>query len=152
MPKYQPKPKPAPLVTSVSTQLNTQLKKSTVVSDTQVVTPEQIKEKKQKLMDVIETATEQFIDNLKNKKVDLSSSLDLERLVKLTLLLSGEADSITGKSINQKELETTVGTPAAEVSMSKIEEILSLDDPEVKSMFDRLYNGYNEINNQADNK
>lgn len=148
MPKYQPKPKPAPLVSSVSTQL----KKTISVSDTQVVTPEQVKEKKQKLLEVIETATEQFIDNLKNKKVDLSSSLDLERLVKLTLLLSGEADTITGTSVNQKEIESTIGVPSAEISMSKVEEILSLDDPEVKAMFDKLYNGYNEINNQADAK
>lgn len=129
-----------PLVSSVSTQL-----RRTYCSDTQVATKEEIIQKKQRLLSILESATEKFAKNLEDGKIELTSSLDLERLTKLTLLLSGEADSITGNSINQTETETSA---TAELSMSKIEEILTLDDPEVKAMFDKLYEGYNEKNNE----
>ena len=143
MPKFQ-KSTPTPLVSSVSTQL----KKTVPVGNTQVISPEELKDKKQKLLSVIDTATEQFIQNLADKKVELTSSLDLERLIKLTLLLSGEADSITGSSLHQAEVSTSIGVDNAEISMSRINEILNLDDPEVKSMFDKLYEGYNQLNDQ----
>lgn len=143
MSKFQ-KSTPAPLVSSVSTQL----KKTIPTDDTQVVSPEELKNKKQKLLNIIDNATEQFIQNLNDKKVELTSSLDLERLIKLTLLLSGEAESITGSSVHQAEVSTSVGVNNAEISMSKINEILNLDDPEVKSMFDKIYEGYNQLNDQ----
>lgn len=146
MPKYQSKQSPAPLVSSVSTQL-----KKTVATATanNPISDEELVEKKKRLLGVIDDATEQFIQNLVDKKVELTSSLDLERLVRLTLLLSGEADSITGSSGQQTETTTTIGSPA-EISMSKVEEILNLDDPEVKAMFNKLYNGYNEVNNKTE--
>lgn len=134
----------SPLVSSVSTQL----RKTVDLNNTSPITPDELKEKKQKLMGILDNATLQFIKNLEEGKVELTSSLDLERIVKLTLLLSGEADTITGSSLSQGELETTVGTSSAELSMSKVEEILNLDDPDVKAMFDKLYEGYNEKNNE----
>ena len=143
MPESQ-KSASTPLVSSVSTQL----KKTIPINDTQVVSVEELKDKKQKLLNIIDTATDQFIQNLADKKVELTSSLDLERLVKLTLLLSGEAESITGSSVHQAEVSTSVGVNNAEISMSKINEILNLDDPEVKSMFDKIYEGYNQLNDQ----
>ena len=120
MAKNQPQ---APLVTSVSSTL-----KKTIHSDTQVCSTEEIKQKKQSMMEVMNT------------------SADLERLVKLQLLLSGEADSRVGKPYGDTEQEATVTTQTASISMSKIEEILSLEDEDVKNMFNKLYEGYNSAN------
>lgn len=140
MPKNQPQ---TPLVTSVSTKL-----RKTIHPDTQVVTPEEIKEKKKDLMSVVDSGIELFKKNLAEGKVDMSTSLDLERLVKLTLLLSGEADSVTGKPYGETDQETSI--TAQSISMSKIEEILDLNDPEVKSMYEKISKGYNELNDIDD--
>ena len=106
-----------PLVTSLSTTL----KKTIHNEDTQVVTSEELKHKKKEMMTIVESALDVFKSNLTSGKVTMTTSADLERLVKLTLLISGEADS-------------------------KVETILNLEDPEVKKMYDRLYEGYNEAN------
>lgn len=140
MPKNQPQ---TPLVTSVSTKL-----RKTIRPDTQVVTPDEIKEKKKDLMSVVDSGIELFKKNLVEGKVDMSTSLDLERLVKLTLLLSGEADSVTGKPYGETDQETSI--VAQSISMSKIEEILDLNDPEVKSMYEKISKGYNELNDIDD--
>lgn len=140
MPKNQPQ---TPLVTSVSTKL-----RKTIRPDTQVVTPDEVKEKKKDLMSVVDSGIELFKKNLAEGKVDMSTSLDLERLVKLTLLLSGEADSVTGKPYGETDQETSI--TAQSISMSKIEEILDLNDPEVKSMYEKISKGYNELNDIDD--
>lgn len=140
MPKNQPQ---TPLVTSVSTKL-----RKTIRPDTQVVTPDEIKAKKKDLMGVVDSGIELFKKNLAEGKVDMSTSLDLERLVKLTLLLSGEADSVTGKPYGETDQETSI--TAQSISMSKIEEILDLNDPEVKSMYEKISKGYNELNDIDD--
>lgn len=140
MPKNQPQ---TPLVTSVSTKL-----RKTIHPDTQVVTPDEIKEKKKDLLSVVNDGVELFKKNLAEGKVDMSTSLDLERLVKLTLLLSGEADSVTGKPYGEADQETSI--TAQSISMSKIEEILDLNDPEVKSMYEKISKGYNELNDIDD--
>lgn len=130
-----------PLVGSVATRL-----KSTQFSNgVEVTTPEETKQRKQEFLSVLDTAIVQFKQNLAKGKVGLDSTLDLERLIKLTLLVSGEADSISGKTSSK---ETEVGTEDVKISMSKIEEILSLDDPDVKAIYDKLYQGYNEINDE----
>ena len=131
MPKNQPQ---TPLVTSVSTKL-----RKTIRPDTQVVTPDEIKAKKKDLMGVVDSGIELFKKNLAEGKVDMSTSLDLERLVKLTLLLSGEADSVTGKPYGEADQETSITSQS--ISMSKIEEILDLNDPEVKSMYEKISKG-----------
>ena len=138
--KNQPQ---TPLVTSVSTKL-----RKTIRPDTQVVTPDEIKAKKKDLMGVVDSGIELFKKNLAEGKVDMSTSLDLERLVKLTLLLSGEADSVTGKPYGEADQETSITSQS--ISMSKIEEILDLNDPEVKSMYEKISKGYNELNDIDD--
>lgn len=138
MPKNQPQ---APLVTAVSATF-----KKTVHSDTQVCSPEEIKEKKQDMMAVIDKSLELFKDNLLSGKVAMTTSADLERLIKLQLLLSGEADSRVGKPYGETEQESTVTTQSASISMSKVEEILNLEDEDVKNMFNKLYEGYNAAN------
>ena len=124
---------PSPLVSSVSSQM----KKYT--SSTQVVTPEEIKKNKRGMLDVVNSALEQFKSNLESGEIDLDSSLDLDRLVKLNLLLSGEANSISGSPASQVEqVETT--------ELSNTSSILDENDPTVKELWKKLYDGYNQKN------
>ena len=91
------------------------------------------------MLNIVNTALDKFTENLSEGKVRLDSSLDLERLVKLALILSGEADSITGKPAHQSEqVEIT--------DLSKVGQILDDNDPAVKAMFEKLYKGYNNLN------
>lgn len=132
-----------PLVSSMSTVL-----RKSIQSSTQVVTPEQIKEKKLDWLGVVNDSLDLFKKNLIDGKVDMSSSLDLERLVKLGLLLSGEAETITGKPNSEQEVTAVDSVQAAAANMSKIDEILDSDDPDVQSLFKKLYEGYNKKNDQ----
>ena len=132
-----------PLVSSMSTVL-----RKSIQSSTQIVTPEQIKEKKLDWLGVVNDSLDLFKKNLLDGKVDMSSSLDLERLVKLGLLLSGEAETITGKPNSEQEVTAVDSVQAAAANMSKIDEILDSDDPDVQSLFKKLYEGYNKKNDQ----
>lgn len=132
-----------PLVSSMSTVL-----RKSIQSSTQVVTPEQIKEKKLDWLGVVNDSLDLFKKNLMDGKVDMSSSLDLERLVKLGLLLSGEAETITGKPNSEQEVTAVDSVQAASANMSKIDEILDSDDPDVQRLFKKLYEGYNKKNDQ----
>ena len=129
----------APLVTSISTSLRK------TISSTQVITPEEVKEKKKDMMTVVDKSLNLFKRSLEEGKVEMNTSLDLERIVKLMLILSGEPDSVSGKPHGEQEQETTA-VQSASVSMSKIDKILNIDDPEVKAMYEKLYQGYNSAN------
>lgn len=142
MNKNQPQ---APLVTSISTTL-----RKTIQSPTQVVSPEEVKEKKKDLLGVIDQSLNIFKKNLEDGKVDMSTSLDLERLAKLMLLLSGEADSVMGRPQGEQVQDTTTNLQSIGVSMSKVDSILDLSDPTVKAIYDKLYSGYNTANDIDD--
>ena len=138
MNKNQPQ---TPLVTSISTTL-----RKTIQSPTQVMSTEEVKEKKKDLLGVIDQSLNIFKKNLEDGKVDMSTSLDLERLTKLMLLLSGEADSVMGRPHGEQVVDTTASLQSIGVSMSKVESILDLSDPTVKAMYEKLYSGYNAAN------
>ena len=121
------------MISSVSSILKKTL------NPTQVSSPEETKKRKRKMLGIVDSALNNFQKNLEEGRVVLDSSLDLERLVKCALVLSGEPDSITGKSANQTEEHQFVDA-------SKINEILDENDPMVQSLFDKLYKGYNNIN------
>lgn len=125
------------MISSVSSILKKTL------NPTQVSTPEETKERKKRMLGIVDSALDNFKNNLDAGRVVLDSSLDLERLVKCALVLSGEPDTITGKSSNQSEEHQIVDA-------SKINEILDENDPMVKSLFDKLYKGYNKLNDEAD--
>jgi hypothetical protein len=113
-----------------------------------VATPAETVERKKVFLEVLDKATEQIIKNLEDGKMSLDSSLDLDRVIKLSLLVSGEPDSIHGKSgsesVSEAELE------AQKLSMSKIEAVLDVDDPDVKAMYDKLYENYNKMNDEVE--
>jgi hypothetical protein len=117
-------------------------------SSTQVATPEETIGRKKKYLGILDKAIDKIADNLESGKMALDSSLDLDRIIKLSLLVSGEADSITGKS--GKETTQEMDVEAKKLSMSKIESILDLEDPEVKAMYDKLYDSYNKLNDEVD--
>lgn len=133
----KPYPKPQ-LVTPVTTILE----RTTYNNGVKATTEAETKERKKKFLDILDKATDKFLQNLQDDKVDLTSTLDLERIVKMVLVISGEADSITG----QTGSATASAATEAKLSMSKIEEILNLDDPNVQAMFQQIYTGYNELN------
>lgn len=110
-------------VTSVATALKKALEQ-----------PISSKERKDNMVGIIDTALTQFQQNLEAGTVMLESSRDLERLVKCYVLLKSESDSPTGNSTQ---------TP---IENSKIAEILDENDPMVQTLFEKLYKGYNQIN------
>lgn len=133
------------LVSSVSARI-----RNTTYEGTKnvVATKEETIERKKVFLDVLDKSMEKIIDNLNNGKMTLDTSLDLDRIIKLSLLVSGEADSITAKSgsetVNEASLENH------RLSIEKVEEILDDNDPDVKAMFDKLYAQYNELNDRED--
>lgn len=133
-----------PLISSISTKV-----RNTVygIDTDQVTTKEETIGRKRKFLSMLDKATDQLATNLENGMVDLTTSLDMERIMKLTLLMSGEADNITGKVGTESTSETEI--QSAKLSMSKIEQILDLDDPAVKEMYDKLYESYNQLNDEA---
>lgn len=126
-----------PLVSSVSTTI-----KRTTTPSLEVATPEETAERKRNVLGIVDSAIKQFSDNLANGTVQLNSSIDLERLTKLMLLVSGEADSISGKPNGEVEETTTT------ISGAALDNLLDPDDPEVQSIYNRLYDQFNAINDE----
>ena len=138
-------PNKMPMISSVTARIKNTTYES---SSTQVATKEETVERKKKYLSILDKAIDKIADNLESGKMSLDSSLDLDRIIKLSLLVSGEADSITGKS--GKETTQEMDVEAKKLSMSKIESILDLEDPEVKAMYDKLYESYNKLNDEVD--
>lgn len=118
------------------TNVASMLKKS--MNSTTPINSAEVKQRKKSMLGIVDTALDQFRRNLESGKVELDSSIDLERLIKCALILSGEADSITGKPNGQTEQH--------KVEISKIAEVLDENDPMVQTLFNKLYEGYNKLN------
>lgn len=123
-----------PLVTSVSTTLRKTLQKPT-----QVATVEEVKEKKRDMLNTIDKGMELFKKNLAEGKVKMESTIDLERLVKLMLIISGELD-------NSDQQESTITSQTPNIDVNKIDTILDTSDPTVKELYNKLYESYNTAN------
>lgn len=126
-----------PLVTSVSETL-----KASNITTTKVTTEDETKARKSNMIAIADKALELFKKNLEDGKVELRSTLDLDRISRLLLLLSGEAESLTAS-------ETTVSAQAS-VDMSKATQILDVNDPKVKELYEQLYLGYNKANDEVE--
>lgn len=135
-----------PLVSSVTARIRNTTYDS---SSTVVATPEETCKRKKSFLNILDKATEKIMESIESGKMTFDSTLDLDRVIKLSLLVSGEADSITGKS--GKETTQEMDIEARKLSMSKIESILDLEDPEVKAMYDKLYDSYNKLNDEFEN-
>lgn len=131
-----------PMVTSVSSFI----KKTTHFNGESVTSKEDTCRRKRGFLEMLDEIGIQVAKQIKDGKIELTNTMDIERLIKLTLLVSGEADTIKGK-VGSSESEIGVDT-SAKLSMSQVESILSLEDPEVVAMYEKLYKGYNELNDQ----
>lgn len=121
------KPPQGPLVTSVASVIKN-------ARDTRLFTAEEVIGEKRKIHKTLTDALDIFIQKMKQGEVDMSNSLDLERLVKLMLLVMGEPEGVA--QTEEKETRVTFAEP------------LSLDDPDVKSVYERLTESYNEHNDR----
>lgn len=128
-------------VNSLATQLMKTVKPDIT---TQVATEEQTKERKAKFLSILDEATESFMDKLAKGSVSMNSLTDFEKIVKLTLLLSGEADSISGKSA-QTETNTTVNS-SVNPAIDNMADLLDVNDPDVQAVYDKIFNAYNDAN------
>ena len=111
-------------------------------NSTQASSPEETVARKHKLLGIVDKATDEFLKNLENSNVALNSTSDLERLAKLTLLLSGEAETIRG-NIGQEESEE-VAVKVARIE--KLEKVLDMEDDAVKSIYNKLFESMNAEN------
>lgn len=95
--------------------------------------PEEITSKKEKMISLVDKALQKFSENLADGKVELKSSLDLERLIKLSLLLSGEAESI-------------IGVPSKEEQTISADLELDPNDTKVQELYAYIFDKYNKKN------
>ena len=128
-----------PVVSSYSTTLRR------AVGD-EIATAEEMHERKKGVLSIIDDSLALFKSNLSAGNVSMTTSSDLERIVKLMLLISGEADSRAGKPLGEVETETTITTPTSGISIDKIESILNTDNETVQDIYNKLYTAFNESN------
>ena len=130
------------LVSSVTTRIRNTVYNT---NSTEVSSPEETVERKRDLLNLIDLAIPKLAENITSGELKLNTTTDLDRITRLALLLSGEAESVTGKAGSETTQEEE---ESARLSISKIEQILNPEDPEVKAMYDKLYDSYNEINDE----
>lgn len=130
------------LVSSVTTRIRNTVYNT---NSTEVSSPEETVERKRDLLNLIDLAIPKLAENITSGELKLNTTTDLDRITRLALLLSGEAESVTGKAGSETTQEEE---ESARLSISKIEQILNPDDPEVKAMYDKLYDSYNKINDE----
>ena len=117
-----------PLVTSVASVVKNAI-------DTRPFTTDEVRAEKREMYKVLKDSFAVYIENLKNGSVEIDSSLDLDRLIKGMMLVMGEPDGVPPT----EETQTVV----------TFSEPLSLDDPDVKSVYERLTESYNSHNDEA---
>lgn len=93
-----------------------------------ILSPVEIRQRNAYMLDIVDQAIDQFLANLKKGKVKLKSSLDLERLIKVAVLLS---DTMKSEPSVQKTMETNTTLP---------------DDPLVTELYNKIYQKYNRQN------
>lgn len=139
MKKTKTSPLNKPTVSSVTTKLKQ------FHNGVQASSPEDTIARKQKLLNLLDLAVEQAEDKIQSGKLEITSTADIERLIKMTLLVSGEANDIHGSTDSVEKTETSEA-----LSMSQIDKILDINDPGVREMYEKLYAGYNNVNDIED--
>lgn len=78
------------------------------------------------LLNALDRTLKQYSDRLNNGKIKINSTVDLERIVRSYVMLTGQ--------------QTT--TEPTETSNIQVPE----DDPEIQELYSKLYKKYNQIN------
>ena len=94
---------------------------------------------KKHLLDVVNLSINKYKDNLNTGTIEIKSIADLEKLVKMSLLLTGEPDSIT----------STTNTTELGVTLESTNIQLDLNDSSVKEVYEKLFGAYNEKNEEV---
>jgi len=134
-----------PLVTSYLQEFRRSVTPNIIVNP-EVTTKEELDGRKKKLLGILDKASDEFLLRLESGRVNMDKMEDLEKIARLVLLLSGEAETRTGKEGESLETEKSMAMRI----MSKAEEILDNDDPVVIELYKKLYEGYTEINDNFD--
>ena len=137
----------SPLVSSVTARIKHMVYEG---STNEVATPEETVARKKLYLGILDKAMAKIEENLDNGKMTLETSADLDRVIKLSLLVSGEANAIVGKSGTESVNETDI--EARQLSIDKLERILDLNDPEVQAVYNKLYENYNIVNDESEDE
>lgn len=140
------KKKAAPKVSSVAKRISSTIYNNGV----DITSLEETDKRKRKLLGIFDSAIDKIAEKLNNNEIELNSTLDMERVAKCALLLSGEATNING-STNSVTMEAEAGAELKN-AMSKAEKILDDNDPVVLAMYEKLYRGYNDLNDEENKK
>lgn len=133
----------ANLVGSMATELKKTVKP---LNATRVASDEETKERKTAFLDILDKATKEFASKLDKGSIVIKDMADLEKIVKLTLLVSGEANNITAAESTET---TETKFDALNTNIDNVADLLDPNDPEVKAVFDKLFNKYNDANDEA---
>lgn len=115
------------------------LKKTIKTNGVQVTTTEETAKRKQGFLSILDDLAEKYSEKVKKDKINIHGTMDLERLIKLTLLLSGEPESVTSQT----------GVEQVEQGFVNVEKVLDPNDPLVNEIYQRLLHGYNDENDEA---
>lgn len=121
----------APLVTSVASLIRTSPELTTLPP------VERTKVRKEKLLSILDKSADRFLEKLEKDEIQILTTSDLERIVKLTLTLSGEPDG---------NIPATQLTESTETSIERTAVQLDPENPAVKDVFAMLYEGMNTEN------
>lgn len=113
-----------------------------LITPKEVPKEEDLQERKSKMFRILDYTINIFEDNLKQGKVKIKSTQDLERIVKMILLISGEPDSIV-KQDTDITMEN-VNTEQIEV----VREMLQNGDPAILAIKERLLSIQNTQNDE----
>ena len=88
--------------------------------------------RRNKMLFILDKTLDQFAENLNRGKIKINSTLDLERIVRSSCLVMDESE--------QKPADTT------DTSENATKQNLNINDPDVKSVYQKLFTTYNSEN------
>jgi hypothetical protein len=110
---------------------------------------DEVKRRKAKLMTIVDKSLDSYLGRLESGKVKMTSSMDLERLGKLMLLLSGEPDmriDNTSRKTETVEITTQLG-----VTKEELEDMME-GGMTLKELTQQIFMRQNEINDINEKK
>lgn len=129
------------MVSSLSTFLRANMLNEDIE---QVASKEETAKRKAKFLSVLDKTLQQFNTALESGLVQMNSIADLEKIVRLTLLVSGEAEAIVeGRKQDGTEVKV-ISVDEEEV----IRNMLNAENPDVAKVFEMILNRYNEFNDE----
>lgn len=133
---------------AIVSSVGAKLRKTVSSTNPSVATEEETSKRKKLFLSVLDKTIQNFLDNLEKGLIPINSTLDLERIVKLTLLISGEADSRTGQEPTQEEIEAEVNATNTAIALEEIRTMIKNNDPVLDQLYSKLFTSLNDNNDQ----